>query len=426
MIINLVRTSLVMIFLTANAAAASAMMKIDLETELKLIEKGKVEQRIPGADYRVAVFAYEDPDGTGLGTGLAALIANHVLVASQVTSLGVIHYEGSLAPSHESKLSYFNKVDKVIEAQKVSLAIWGMVRSVGSTLVIDTYLQIPQPISIDSLAWKFALPARIGGGTLVAHLRPDRIHVQHLTLPRESSQLLTQAAQRTSELRKERTVASEVIPLPLDQVYWMTDRKDDWAELELPSGKKGWIPITGHCLDSCRPLLDAAAFAGEILGYLSHHKMRTPNTQSGLMEDTQAIGDQILALDLIAAARFSMDIDGLLDDLTRRVESAPQSGTPPGGAAFANVLAIGRLMSEVHRAYEDQFRFTGRKASFDELTVPTQTISNIAFDLAQASLYDPQNLDVLQNLAVLFDITGDPKRAVLAKELALKATADSQ
>ncbi|MBK8278585.1 MAG: hypothetical protein IPK92_22925 [Nitrospira sp.] len=80
------------------------------------------------------------------------------------------------------------------------------------------------------------------------------------------------------------------------------------------------------------------------------------------------------------------------------MRSAQQSGTPPGGAALANALAIGELISGLHRVYEEHASFDGRKVSFGDLMVPTEVISNIAFTLAQASLYDPQNLDVSRTL----------------------------
>lgn len=434
---TIVRVTMMAVCIVLCAVTAYAMERRDLEAELRLIQEGKVEQRIPGAKYRVAVFAYEDPDGTGLGTDLAALVANHVLLASQVRSLGVIHYSGTLSPSKDSALSYFNKVDRVIEAQQVSLAIWGVVRSLGANLVIDTYLQIPQKISSELLVWKFLLPRRMGGGALVAHLRPDRIHVQHLVVPLESRELLTQAAQRTLELRERPTLESQVSSsLPLDQVYWVVNRENDWVQFELPSGKKGWVPIAGHCPQPCRPLLDAAVFSGEVLAYLSN-KARIPNSKSGLTVDTLTVAEQISALDHIATATRAYELDrnthllqwvgtnrkGGLDERTQ-IERG--NGTPPGGAAFANIMAIGKLMDEVHRAYEQRANKRGPKVFFDDLTVPTETMSDIAFELAQASLYDPQNLDVLQNLAVLFRIVGDRERTALAEGLIRQAAADIQ
>ena len=44
---------------------------------------------------------------------------------------------------------------------------------------------------------------------------------------------------------------------------------------------------------------------------------------------------------------------------------------------------------------------------------PTQ-VRDIAFELAQATLIDPRNLDVLHNLALLFQYAGEASRARLA------------
>lgn len=431
------RVACIVILCMACAMEATAGMRADLETELQLIKEGKVTQRIPGAKYRVAVFAYEDPDGTGLGTDLAALIANHVLLASQVRSLGVIHYRGKLSPSKAGDLSYFNKVDRVIEAQEVSLAVWGMVRSVGANLVIDTYLQIPEKVSGELLVWKFLLPLRMGGGALVAHLRPDRIHVQRLVVPLEFRALLTQAAQRILELREEPTLDSQVSSsLPLDQVYWVVDRNNDWARFETKLGQKGWVPITAHCPQPCRPLLDAAAFTGELLAYLSgKDKERVPRARSGLTADTLAIEGQIRALDLVAGARQASDISDLTNHMVdwvgpnrksgpdKRTQIERGSGTPPGGAAFANILAIAGVMGEVHRAYGERVKQSSSRVQVDDLVVPKEKLSDIAFDLAEASLYDPQNLDVLQNLTVLFGLAGDSGRSALAGDLVQQAEA---
>lgn len=446
MISNMICAVIVALFFIAVPTAALAA-GASFVYELEAIEKGKVEPRIPAADYRVAVFAYEDPDGTGLGTSLAALVANHVLVASEVRSLGVIHYRGSLAPSQESKLSYFNKVEKVIEAQKVSLAIWGIVRSVGPNLVIDTYLQVPQRVTSDLLTWEFTFrhtkTASYMGDTvtekvtLVAHLRPNRIHVQHLIISQEYSQLLMQAGQRLSELRKERSFASESISLPIDQDYRMISREDDWAEFETSSGQKGWIPITAHCPNQCRLLLDSAAFAGEMLRYLSHHKSSQPalppKSRDGLMEDTIAIEDQIKALDYIAISKGRKELAKMFVGLEGWVRPDREGGTPPGGAAFANIFAIGKVLNEVLEKYGKSEGVGWLESLLDGLfsrnagpRLSPNTISNIAFDLAQASLYDPQNVDVLHNLAVLFRLAEDRERSRLAEDLLRQAIATLQ
>jgi hypothetical protein len=47
-----------------------------------------------------------------------------------------------------------------------------------------------------------------------------------------------------------------------------------------------------------------------------------------------------------------------------------------------------------------------------------RTLRSIAFRLAEASLEDPRNTDVLHNLAVLFEYAGDTERAALAGRLA--------
>ena len=86
-----------------------AEQRIDIESELRLLEQGKtLPRRIPGARFRVAVFTYEDPSGTDLGNAMSALVSAHILMNSRVSSIGVLRYEGRLAPTRESRLSYFD------------------------------------------------------------------------------------------------------------------------------------------------------------------------------------------------------------------------------------------------------------------------------------------------------------------------------
>jgi len=57
-------------------------------------------------------------------------------------------------------------------------------------------------------------------------------------------------------------------------------------------------------------------------------------------------------------------------------------------------------------------------AAYDGLTPDRERVRALAFDLADASLADPGNVDVLRNLAILFAYVGDEQRAKLARSLA--------
>jgi hypothetical protein len=59
---------------------------------------------------------------------------------------------------------------------------------------------------------------------------------------------------------------------------------------------------------------------------------------------------------------------------------------------------------------------------YNDVAPAPARVGEIAFDLADASLSDPDNADVLHNLGVLFQYAGDEKRATLARTLAAQKT----
>ena len=129
----------------AYAFDVSAGIRMDLERQVHILEQGgSPPLAIGGAEYRIGIFTYEDPDRTGLGDALGKLVAHDVLLRTQARSLGVLMFTGGLAPSRPGGLSYFDKIEKVAAGQQVYLAVWGTIRRIGSELLIETYLQILQ------------------------------------------------------------------------------------------------------------------------------------------------------------------------------------------------------------------------------------------------------------------------------------------
>jgi hypothetical protein len=428
-----IRIVLLAIALLFCAIPGNAVKAIDIEEELRLLERGKpLPKHISYAQYRVAVFTYEDPYGTGLGNDLAALVGNHILLNSGVGSLGVLRPKGQLSPTTRSSLSYFDKVDQLIEAQEVSLAVWGMIRRVGENLVIDTYAQIPRKISEQYFVWQLKLPERMGGATLKAHLRPNRIHLQKLSIPSRSPDRIIDAARQLELLRKEPDSAAEVIGhLPQGEVYWVTERRGDWAQFMTRSGLTGWATTAGNCISECRLLLNAAQYAANLLTYM-RYRHKTPPAMAGLSTDTLAVTEQIRALEalngdlhqilgtsLALAERWTGPRRLTGQDPTTKIERG--SGVPPGGAAFANLRMLALIAYKLQVAFQRQIKDAGSSGGprliYEKLRIPTAAVESMAFDLAEASLLDPENIDVLNNLAVVFKYAGRTKRSKLARRL---------
>ncbi len=405
-------------------ALALAEIQPNLEQELRLLQHGeKLQLHIPGAKYRIAVFTYEDPDGTELGDALAALVGRQVLLRSAGGSIGVLRYQGGLAPSASDALSYFDKVDRVANAQEVTLSVWGMVRRNGGKLTVDTYVQIPPRIVADTFVWRVRLPRRMEG-ELVAHLQPDRIFVQRLELQAGAAGELRAAARKLDELRAEPSDSAPVVgTLPRGSVYWIEEERGDWI-LANAREMRGWVRGGGHCTGACAPLLDAANFGAALIAFMaSPGAKRIPD---GLLPDAEAVRDQLAALEpLNRGSPAQLEVS--IAPIERRLRDTASNGTvPPGGAALANVRAVGKLAILLQLEARGRAREAGARnieAIYDDLAPDPAQVRAIAFELAEASLVDPRNADVLHNLAVLFAYAGDADRAQLARSLAAELTA---
>jgi hypothetical protein len=402
-------------------AGLHAGIEESLDDQLNILAQGRVPERlIPGAEYRVAVVTYEDPDGTGLGDTIASLVAREVLTNSRVGSIGVIFFKEGVSPSAGSNLAYFDKVEKVTAAQGVKLAIWGIVRAVDKGVEIHTFAQVPGPALEQHFTWRLRLPAAMGGKELMGRLRPDRILVQRLRVGESELDQIRSAAEAITQVRAApRSGAAVTASLPMKEVYYIAAREGDWVRLATRSGIDGWAPTRGHCLGSCGQLLQSATYAGGLLRYMSDGKV--PGASGSLTEESRAVSDQLGALGLLGA--------GTMRDLSRieRI-SRPwlkDEQVPPGGAAFANIGMLGYLSMELKAELSREVHGVLDEAKlarlYDQVELDKRTVRSLAFKLAEASLADPRNTDVLHNLSVLFRYAGDSERAELAGSLAAQA-----
>ena len=420
----------------ASAGSASGEVRINVQRELQLIEQGRATRHIPNARHRVAIFSFEDPDRTGLGVPLAALAGRTILTSSRVNSLGVLRYEGDLAPERPGAPGYFDKVERIVAAQGVSLAVWGRVRKSRGQLLVDTYLQIPPEEITDHFSWTLQLPARMKGDALRARLYPNRLAVQRLTLVATADEQVRVAAAALDELRAEPDGAAPVqVRLPQGETYSLEEARDGWVRLRLDGTRAGWARVP-TCADPCAQFLSAARFAGEMLRFMSDRTV--PLASDDLTPEARAAADQVRALSSMKEATGLARAADVAERWLRRQAPEPTEGQSTSvaslsGGTFANILVLSSTASLLVAEYDDEI---SRRASaapgprppgFDreawsKLAPSADAVGMIARKLARSAILHPRDPDLLHNLAILFDYAGDSARAASAYKLAEQAS----
>jgi hypothetical protein len=395
--------------------AAAGKIRLDADEEMGAIQRPP--RHIPDARYRVAVFTFEDPDKTGLGDALASLVGRRILIDSGVGSIGVLRYEGSLAPSAKQPLSYFDKVEALSDLQKVTLAVWGIVERREHSISVETFVQLPPRVVDESFSWAVQLPEAMGKGRLVARVRPSRLMVEHHDLSAADVDAVKAAALALDTLHAEPSDTSTVLgQLPVGSTYWMAQRKDDWLEL-VTDTQKGWVRSGGNCGDACTSLFAAAGFSGGLLRFIQSRSPLAPAQM--LVVDARAVAVQLSLLEQLDTAEPDRFESAVLQPLQQWQAREAAVVASPTGAAFSNIAALAKITTRLY-AQVDRSDAPLRKR-LDAVKLDPGEVRKIAFDLAAASMEDPRNVDVLQNLAVLFRYSGDTERASLADKLAKQA-----
>jgi hypothetical protein len=395
--------------------ADAGKIRLDAAEEMGAVERPP--QHLPDVRYRVAVFTFEDPDGTGLGNALASLVGRKILVDSGVGSTGVLRYEGSLAPSAEQPLSYFEKVEILSDLQKVTLAVWGIIERRGDSISVQTFVQLPPRVVDESFSWAVQLPEAMGKGRLVARLRPSRLVVEHHELSAPDVDAVKTAAMALDTLRAEPSDTSAVLgQLPVKSPYWMAQRKDDWVEV-VTDQQKGWVRSGGNCGAACTQLFDAARFSSGLLQFI--HSRKPMTAADSLMVDARAVAVQTSLLEQLDTAEPGRFQSAVLVPLQQWQQREAAIVASPTGAAFSNISALARITTHLYAQVERSN--APLRVRLDAVKLDPREVRKVAFDLAAASMNDPRNVDVLQNLAVLFRYTGDTDRAGLADRLTKQA-----
>ena len=371
--------------------------------EIKSIEEFLVsdtELRFADAENLVAVVTFEDPDNTGLGDTLAFLAAKQILFEAQVGSLAVALFQQGLTPD-ESGLGYYEKVDKLTADHGFIAALWGYIARERDELVVDTYVQLFSGRTGRSRFFDHEFRFEGFEQPLQAGVAPTRIQVQTVRLPLAYGKSLHAIADAVRTLHSEPSVTAPPVPggfLDEGTAFRVLAREDNWTQLAMEGGADGWTSVTAHCGPDtrCAGVLRSAAFLNDLLRY-ANERTDAVRSAEDLQPAAKAISGQIEVVEALYEAAHSRG--KIIEAMeTSRVWSETKS--VPGGDAFANLEALARL------AYMQ---------STNELN--PQSVRDVADRLAQASLEYPGNLDVLHNLAVLFDFLEDDRRAQLAQQL---------
>jgi hypothetical protein len=382
---------------------SAQVAKLD-EQRRALVDSRKL---FPKTRNKVAVFAFEDPDGTGLSNSISLVIAKHMLFSTRVGSYAIVNFQSDLSSRGNDGLTYFDRVEKLTRNQGYTVAVWGRIRSAGNGAAqIDTFAQIPD----DEAANRFERTLSVGtddGNSvkLKASLRPKRFQIQSLTLSADAASQIQSAARELTKLRRTPAVsAATVHTLPEGQAFNITDSAGDWVELSLRGGKKGWTSVKAFCRGDCTKVLVTADLANDAVAFVEGND---PRRLSGdATREALAAYEQMVALNSLQrdpqrsraiAARWLEPEAGSQVDQETGIDRG--RARPPGGGAFANLRAIAEV-AETAAAID---RERARK---------------LVAELAAISVDDPGYGDVLHNLAGLFGYLGDVRRKEIAENIA--------
>jgi hypothetical protein len=327
-----------------------------------------------------------------------------------------VNYRQGADRDSSSNLAYFDRVDAVTKDQSFPLAMWGRLSRTEHGVRIDSFLQVPNDADKGAYLRSLRLPEAMGGGTLTARLKPDRILLQSLEIDADGANLLRTAAEQVATLRAS-PVASAAITGNLGDghdgtspTHSIIGSERDWVQLRLTGGGGGWTSVDQFCTGVCRALLDVASFVNDIISIPAGLPARP--VPKSLTREAEAMSQQLTALMSLTQN------PNKTREIAERWARGGLGGTAPGGAGFANLLAIARVKAELLRA-------NAREAKFDRIRLDKRAIERIIEPLTEASIADPSDVDIVENLAVLFAYLGDEKRRGLALEIAsnLKARA---
>jgi hypothetical protein len=240
----------------------------------------------------------------------------------------------------------------------------------------------------------------MGGGALTARLKPNRIMVQSLELGPDAIEALKKAAADVALVRTKPSVSAKAAGrLKADIPYRIVDSRQDWVRLRFKGGG-GWTSIDRFCKDVCRDLLDVAIYTNDLVALAAGAASRP--VPASLSREAEATARQLEKL-------IWLSKDPRRAQMPEVVAASGAAG--PHSAGFANLYAVAEVAAELRRAAQES-------ADFEQIRISPEKLRSIVHHLVGASIEFPADVDIIDNLAVLFAALGDAKRRNLALEIA--------
>jgi hypothetical protein len=242
----------------------------------------------------------------------------------------------------------------------------------------------------------------MGGEALGARVSPTRMQIQQVRMPIEFGTTLVEMARSSNITRTAPSATASIATrVPKYSALSVTKTRGSWSEIVV-DGKSGWVQRSADCTRECEQLLATATFVGALLKFSEGGP--APAVSTSLSRDTAVVARQLAVLGNLrkkeyrpAEAYLSRWNGGRANDY---------------GAPYADFLALSELATELHKQ---------RNQPYDEIRLDHAFVRNVATRLAEASQDDPRNTEVLDNLAVLFRVLGDERRAGLATRLSVES-----
>jgi SH3-like domain-containing protein len=203
---------------------------------------------------KAVIAEFLDPMDTGLGKSLGYLIWRETLTAiSDQAGAGVIMAK---APPGERlvellKNDYHLAAERIARNQRSRMVLWGVVESEGDSFLIEPYLSIRDEGGDSALRLTLSAKSRAGRSewgdgagdeSLGATVSRTRFNFAPSTIERTElfrRPLITQSA---VDIRQHpRADATVIQRVPGDQVLQAVDMRDDWFEVALDGGERGYV-----------------------------------------------------------------------------------------------------------------------------------------------------------------------------------------